>query len=530
MAPNDPNSRDAARAAPVLRAEGLTLEAGGRALLRDVSFRVEAGEVVLLGAPSGTGKTVLLKIIAGLITPRTPGFRISGRLEVDGVDVLDERGAEQARGRVGIVFQDYALLEGGTIESNLLFALNHRAVPLTGAPARAAARTLAEEFGLEPRLKVRQLSGGQRQRTAIARTLAYEPRILAYDEPTSGLDPANRERVAERIRTTNREHGTTSMVVTHDLSGLLHVVDRVLLINPAAASLESVAPDRAIERLRELQTPPLPPPPPETVVRQARARLAAFLTGTVGALEGLALAFVYLVPRWRSVRWGLHFLREYLSQVAGPAALIYFAVSGFVVGFVATYFTFRFLPFREYTEPLILDDLVGAIGFGLYRILVPLIVAILLAARGSAAIAADVGGRVAGHQVEAMASLGAPSRRYLLTGVLWAFLIGAPVIAVVAYLGSVVASAMVFAWMAPDLPLHYWEQNFHRLLPAGTGWVAAKYLTSAFLVAAVAYFRGAAPKGSPEDVAREITFTIILTSLLVLAVQVIYALFEFTTL
>jgi len=514
---------------PLLKAEGLTVVAGGKRLLADVDFQIGAGEIVLFGAPSGTGKTVLLKIISGLITRRTPGFHIEGRLEIEGVDILAERSPGRTRGQVGIVFQDYALLEGGTIGSNLLFALNHRADPLVGEPARKASRALAEEFGLDPGLRVRELSGGQRQRTAIARTLAFEPRILAYDEPTSGLDPANRERVAGRIRSTNQEHGTTSLVVSHDLSGLLHVVDRVLLIVPETGALEEVGRDQAIERLKALETPLPPLAPVLRGHRRALASLEAFASGTTRAIEGLGLAIGHLVPRWKSARWGLHFLFGYLKLLAGPAALVYFAVAGFVVGFVATYFTFRFLPYRVYTEPLILDDLIGAVGFGLHRILVPLIVTILLAARASAAIAADIGGRVAGHQIEAMYSLGAPSRPYLLTAVLWALLLGVPLIAVVAYLGSRLASVAVFAFMAPHLSMHFWEQNFHQHLYAGTGWVAAKYLSAAFLVGSIAYFRGAKPKASPEDVAREITVTIILTSLTVLAVQVVFSLFEFAT-
>ncbi|MBN2492022.1 MAG: ABC transporter permease [Planctomycetes bacterium] len=521
-----PATEGASARDPVLEAEGLTVVAGGRRLLAGVSFRIGRGEVVLLGAPSGSGKTVLLKIISGLITAATPGFLIEGHLAVDGVDVLAADGARRARGRVGLVFQDHALLEGGTVGSNLRFALDHRAAPPAAGTVRALGRALAKEFGLDPGLKIRELSGGQRQRAALARTLAFEPEILAYDEPTSGLDPANRERVARRIRSTNEEHGTTSLVVTHDLSGLLQVVDRVLLIDPETGRLESVVPEEALERIRALRTPP-PVLPSRRGWRPVVRALAGVLASTTRAAEGLVLAAAHLVPRWRSARWGLHFLLGYLRLLAGPAALVYFAVAGLVVGFVATYFTFRFLPYRQYTEPLILDDLIGAVGFGLHRILVPLIVTILLAARAGAAIAADVGGRVAGHQIDAMHSLGAPARRYLLTGVLWAILLATPVIAVIAYLAARLASAAVFAAMAPELSMHYWEQTFHRLLYEGTGWVAAKYLVSAFLVGAVAYFRGAAPKASPEDVAREIPFAVVLASLLVLLVQVGFALVEF---
>lgn len=514
---------------PLVVAEHLTVVAGGRMLLNDASFTIARGEVVLLCAPSGTGKTVLLKIIAGLITSRTPNFEIRGRLFVDGVDLVTAEPGE-AEGRVGIVFQNYALLEGWTIRANLAFAQEHRVPPLTGEAADAEAEALVKEMGLDASLPVGGLSGGQKQRAAFARTLAYAPSVIAYDEPTSGLDPANKDRVAQRIRKTNRDHGTTSIVVTHDVTGLLPVVDRVLMIEPASHRVSEVAKENAVERLHGLDVPALPGAVVESAAARLRSRTRAFLDGTVGAIAAFFKALLHLVPRWRSARWGLRFFGGYLRLVAGPAALAYFALSGFVIGFVTTYFTFRFLPYRDYTEALILDDLIGALGFGLYRILVPLIITILLAARAGAAIAADIGGRVAGHQMEAMQSLGAKPERYLLTGVVWAMLLGTPLIAFASFCASRIASAVVFAFMMPDRPLHFWGEMFHKLLFDGTGWVAARYLISAFLVGAVAYFRGIRPKRSPDDVAKEITLTIILTSLLVLTVQVVLSFFEFATL
>ncbi len=148
----------------VLRAVDLSVRAGGRSLLERVSFEVRKGEVVLLCAPSGSGKTVLLKVIAGLITRQHEAFEIEGVLEIDCVDILgaDAGGTPvSSAGQVGIVFQDYALLQGGTIGSNLAFAQSHRRVPIRGPEADHEAESLAAEIGLDVRLPVEALSGGQ---------------------------------------------------------------------------------------------------------------------------------------------------------------------------------------------------------------------------------------------------------------------------------------------------------------------------------------------------------------------------------
>ena len=259
-----------------------------------------------------------------------------------------------------------------------------------------------------------------------------------------------------------------------------------------------------------------------------------FLETTGRTMEGLARAALALLPRWPDVSWGLRFFRHFLMTVAGPGAMLYFLLAGAVIGLVSAYFTFTFLPKRGFTEPLILDDLIGGLGFGLHRILVPLIMTLLLAARAGSAVSADISTRVAGKQTDAMQSFGVPPARYLFTGTLWAFLIGTPVLAVLSYLGARVASAAVFAVMAPDLSIHAFDAMYNRLLiepgaflPAGSSWVAAKDLTAAFGIATIAYFAGAKPKDSPEEVASSITQTVIWATFLVLTVHLVFALVEF---
>ncbi|MCU0725043.1 MAG: ABC transporter permease, partial [Planctomycetes bacterium] len=169
----------------------------------------------------------------------------------------------------------------------------------------------------------------------------------------------------------------------------------------------------------------------------------------------------------------------------------------------------------------------------LFRILVPLLLTILLAARAGAALSADVATRVAGRQTDAMRSLGAEPSRYLLTGALWAFLLGTPCLGVLGFLGARAASAAVFAVMAPELSLHAWSGMFDRfldgesILPTGWGYVLGKELAAAFGTAAIAYHEGARPKRSPEEVASAITKTVIRATVLTLAIHTAFALFEF---
>jgi ABC-type multidrug transport system ATPase subunit/ABC-type transporter Mla maintaining outer membrane lipid asymmetry permease subunit MlaE len=512
----------------VIEAEDLSIVAGGRTLVAGASFTIRRGEVVLLAGPSGSGKSTLLGFLAGILRAGSGGPEVRGALCVLGRDVL--RKPKAARGRVGIVFQDHALFSGLTAARNLSFALDHRRPPLDAAARAAAREEMLRDFGIPGDVKVEALSGGQRQRVAVARALAFTPEVLAYDEPTSGLDPAMRDRVARLIR--EKGEGTTRLVVTHDVAGLAAIADRVLLIDPATATLREVVPAEAARALAALEPPPVAGPA-ERGKRRLLARLAGPLAGTGGALLGLLSSVLHLVPVWRSPRWGGRFLLRYLRTVAGPGALLYFLLAGGVIGLVTTFFTFTFLPWRQYTEPLILDDFMAGAGYGLFRILVPLILTILLAARAGAALSADVATRVVGRQTDAMRSFGAEPSRYLLTGALLAFLLGTPLIGFLGFVGARAASAGVFAVMAPDQSLHAWSGMFDRflhtgsVLPEGWGFVLAKELCAAFGTAAIAYHEGARPKRSPEEVANAITRTVIRATVLTLAIHTAFALFEF---
>lgn len=202
-------------------------QAGGTLhILRDVSFDLEPGSVTAIVGASGSGKSSLLAIIAGLDTPT------SGTVQVNGQDLfaLDEDGRAALRGRtMGFVFQNFQLMPNLTALENVMLPLE-----LAGQRnARETARAMLERVGLAGRLQAypRVLSGGEQQRVALARAFVQRPELLLADEPTGSLDGATGELILELLFSLNREHRTTLVLVTHDqalaqrCSGQIRVVD-----------------------------------------------------------------------------------------------------------------------------------------------------------------------------------------------------------------------------------------------------------------------------------------------------------------
>jgi len=202
---------------PILRAQSLSkvVQSGETPLtiLDDVSFEVEPGASVAIVGASGSGKTTLLGLMAGLDRPTSGEVWLDGQ----GLSALDEDARAALRQRLlGFVFQSFQLLPALTALENVMLPLE-----LAGASdAQARARTWLERVGLGRRGHhyPRQLSGGEQQRVAIARAFSGEPKLLMADEPTGNLDGATGVEVAELMFRLNREHGTTLVLVTHDLT------------------------------------------------------------------------------------------------------------------------------------------------------------------------------------------------------------------------------------------------------------------------------------------------------------------------
>ena len=204
---------------------------GNYQALRDVSLKVEDGELVALLGPSGSGKTTLLRILAGL---EAPDPHPDSRLRFAVADVTRRRLGDR---RVGFVFQHYALFKHMNVFENIAFGLRVR--PRGTRPDRASIRAKVERLlqliqleGFGNRYPA-QLSGGQRQRVALARALAIEPRVLLLDEPFGALDAKVRQGLRNWLRQLHRELGMTTILVTHDQEEALEVADRVVVMNQA---------------------------------------------------------------------------------------------------------------------------------------------------------------------------------------------------------------------------------------------------------------------------------------------------------
>jgi ABC-type transporter Mla maintaining outer membrane lipid asymmetry permease subunit MlaE len=330
------------------------------------------------------------------------------------------------------------------------------------------ARQLMQHLGVPRGVPTSRLSGGQRQRLAIARTLAFNPPVILFDEPTSGLDPKTGQQVARLIQETHHEYGKTTIIVTHDYPALMPIADRIHLLDPVQQSLIEVPRDQwddipvQLEPMSAAAAQSHEEIPDVSIRKQIVARIQSFFVGSTHAVQLTLASMLSLLPIWESPGWGLRYMAHFARLVAGPTAWFYLLIAGAIVGFVTTYFTFEFLPYATYVEPLLIEDLLTAMGFAMYRIFVPVMSCVLIAARCGAAVTSDIGGRQYGHQIDALKSLGANPQAYLLTPIMWSFLIGTPLLNYLAFYSARFASLVTFVATHPERGPDYWHYHFHR--------------------------------------------------------------------
>jgi sulfate transport system ATP-binding protein len=214
---------------------------GSHAGLRDVSLKINSGELLALLGPSGSGKTTLLRVIAGLETPD------AGTVHFDGGDATDRSATDR---RVGFVFQHYALFRHMSVFENVAFGLRVR--PRATRPPEADIRRRVNELLAMVQLDYlgtrspSQLSGGQRQRVALARALAVEPKVLLLDEPFGALDAKVRQELRRWLRRLHSQIHVTSVFVTHDQEEALELADRVVVMNEGRIEQDGT-PDAIVE-------------------------------------------------------------------------------------------------------------------------------------------------------------------------------------------------------------------------------------------------------------------------------------------
>ncbi|MDF3069117.1 MAG: transporter related [Polyangiaceae bacterium] len=207
---------------PVITLEELHVSFS-RPVLRGINLEIPRGCLYGLVGPGASGKSVVLKTLAGLVRAR------SGRVRVLGQDVmqLDEAGLATLRRRMGMLFQNNALFDFMTVAGNIGFPLRQRGVGEAEISARVSERLARVGLsGFEERLPAR-LSGGQKKRVGVARATALSAELLLYDEPAAGLDPVTSQRIFDLLRAEQQQSGATVIMVSSDLDRLLPVTDRI---------------------------------------------------------------------------------------------------------------------------------------------------------------------------------------------------------------------------------------------------------------------------------------------------------------
>jgi len=229
---------------PKIALKGVHKRFGPKVVLDGLDLEVGAGESVVVIGGSGTGKSVMLKCILGLLRPER------GSIKVDGEEVVGMRGSERERvlRKFGMLFQGSALFDSLRVWENVAFGL------IQGrGMARAAAKQIAlaklAEVGLGPEvgeLSPAELSGGMQKRVALARAIAADPEIIFFDEPTTGLDPIMGDVINELIIATVKRRGTTTLSITHDMASARKIADRIAMIHKGR--IVWVGPARDIDR------------------------------------------------------------------------------------------------------------------------------------------------------------------------------------------------------------------------------------------------------------------------------------------
>ncbi len=221
----------------MIRFENVSKRFGRQPVLRNLSFSVYPGETLVLIGESGCGKSVTLKLMLNLLAP-TSGTVYWGDRNVRDLSPLE---VQRQRLQFGFLFQNAALFDSMTVFDNVAFGLRENTT-LPESRIREIVLERLQEVGLNPGVcekKPAQLSGGMRKRVGLARALALSPKVMLYDEPTTGLDPIMSDVINTLIIQTSRRQPVTSVVVTHDMTTVRKVADRVIMLYP----LQRLQPD-----------------------------------------------------------------------------------------------------------------------------------------------------------------------------------------------------------------------------------------------------------------------------------------------
>lgn len=214
---------------PVIEVNNLRISFNGREVLKNTSLKLNRGENLVILGKSGTGKSVLIKCIVGLLSPDSGSIKVFGKE----VSSMNKEEFSEFRKKIGFLFQSGALYDSMTIRQNLEFPLVRIRKDIPRNEIGNKIITALENVALTEALDKMpsELSGGMRKRASLARTIIVDPQIMLYDEPTTGLDPVTSDEISLLINKVKEKYKTSSIIITHDIRCASKTADRILMLD-----------------------------------------------------------------------------------------------------------------------------------------------------------------------------------------------------------------------------------------------------------------------------------------------------------
>lgn len=230
------SSRSGVTADKVIEIHDLWKAFGTNRVMNGFDFHLDRGENVVVLGKSGSGKSVLIKCIIGLLEPDSGSIDVLGKNVPD----LDLQELDRLRVKIGFLFQSNALYDSMTVRNNLEFPLRRHWMEVSQKDVNGMVMEALENVGLEHTVDMmpEELSGGMRKRIALARTLILKPDIILYDEPTTGLDPITGKEIGSLMLEIRKKYGTSSLIISHDMRCIKQTSDRIVLLNEGKAYAE----------------------------------------------------------------------------------------------------------------------------------------------------------------------------------------------------------------------------------------------------------------------------------------------------